>query len=371
VVLGVVRGTWGFGENDFVAEGLIIMQRNPEFAEFENAYGIHFPDAVEWLPQGYGSNFRLAMDAQPSLITVTSAGIPAYLLNYMDPKLIEVLVAPNKAAQILGEVKKGDWTTLTATFPIVEHTGEVSSYGDWNNNGSTGANVNFPQRQSYHYQTITQWGERQLDMAAQAKIDWASRLNIASAMVLDKFQNNSYFFGIAGLQNYGILNDPSLPAAIAPGTKVANTPKWIFNGVVTATANEIYTDIQSLFSQLVSQSNSLIEASTPMVLVMDAQTSVGLTATNSFNVNVYDLLKKNFPSITFETAPQYNTTAGHVIQLIAKSLEGQDTGYCCFTEKMRAHAIVKDMSAFKQKKSQGTFGAIIFSPFAIAQMIGV
>jgi hypothetical protein len=38
---------------------------------------------------------------------------------------------------------------------------------------------------------------------------------------------------------------------------------------------------------------------------------------------------------------------------------------------MRAHAVVKDTSAFKQKKSQGTWGAIIFQPFAIAQMIGV
>jgi hypothetical protein len=32
---------------------------------------------------------------------------------------------------------------------------------------------------------------------------------------------------------------------------------------------------------------------------------------------------------------------------------------------------VKDMSAYKQKKSQGTFGAVIFQPFAFAQMIGV
>lgn len=352
------------------------MSQNPEFDVFEATFGIHFPDATTWLPdqvrQSFAQHELLAMDAaQPALITVANAGIPSYLVNYMDPKLIEVLVAPNKGAAILGEVKKGDWTTLTATFPLIEHTGEVSTYGDWNNNGSTGANPTFPQRQSYHYQTITQWGERQLDMAAQAKIDWASRLNIASAMVLDKFQNLSYFFGIAGLQNYGILNDPSLPAAITPGVKAANTPKWIFNGVVTATANEIYTDIQTLFGQLVSQSNSLIEASTAMKLVMDAQTSVALTATNSFNVSVYDLLKKNFPSISFETAPQYNTAAGHLIQLIAGAIEGQDTGFCAFTEKMRAHGIVKDMSAFKQKKSQGTWGAIIFQPFAIAQMIGV
>ena len=46
--------------------------------------------------------------------------------NYIDPDFIEVLTTPNKAAVILGEAKKGDWTTMTATFPVIESTGEVS-----------------------------------------------------------------------------------------------------------------------------------------------------------------------------------------------------------------------------------------------------
>lgn len=347
------------------------MIRNPDFARLEALKGIFLPDAVDYIMAGIAMDTRLAMDAQPQLVTVSNSGIPSYLTNYIDPKLIEILVAPNKAAEIFGEVKKGDWTTLTATFPVIEHAGEVSSYGDWNNNGSTSANPTFPQRQSYHYQTMTQWGERQLEMAAAAKIDWASRLNIASVMVLDKFQNQSYFFGIAGLQNYGLLNDPTLSAALTPGVKAVNTPKWINAGIVTATANEIYTDLQSLYSQLVAQSQGIIDENTPVVVAMSPAVSIALTATNSFNVNVKDLLRKNFPNITFETAPQYATTAGQLVQMIAKTVENQETGYCAFTEKLRAHAVVKDTSAFKQKKSQGTWGAIIFQPFAIAQMIGV
>lgn len=347
--------------------------RNADFDWLAQSFGIHLPpDVISYTTPDIAMDYRLAMDAaQPTLITTSNTGIPFYLSNYIDPKLIEVLVAPNKAAKIFGEVKKGDWTTLTATFPMVEHTGETSAYGDWNQNGSTGANTNFPQRQSFHYQTMTQWGERQLDMAALAKIDWASRLNIASAMVLDKAQNQSYFFGVSGLQNYGLLNDPLLGAALTPGVKATNTPKWTGSGVVTATANEIYTDIQSMFIQLVTNSNSLIEADDQLVFACDAQTSVALTATNSFNVNVYDLLKKNFPNIRFETAPQYNTAAGHMAQLIAPNVEGQETGYMAFTEKMRAHAIVKETSSFRQKKSQGSWGAIIFQPFAIVSMIGL
>jgi len=89
-------------------------------------------------------------------------------------------------------------------------------------------------------------------------------------------------------------------------------------------------------------------------------------------VNVYDLLKKNFPNIRFETATQYaNSTTGNLMQMIAETIEGQKTGYCSFTEKMRAHAIVRDTSSFKQKKSQGTWGAVVLQPYAVASMLGI
>ncbi|HIC9070643.1 TPA: DUF2184 domain-containing protein, partial [Klebsiella michiganensis] len=99
---------------------------------------------------------------------------------------IRVLVTPMKAAEIIGEVKKGDWTTLTSQFPIVESTGETSAYGDFNNNGMTSANVNWVPRQSFHYQTHTRWGERELDMYGAGRIGYAAELNVASALVLNK-----------------------------------------------------------------------------------------------------------------------------------------------------------------------------------------
>ena len=320
----------------------------------------------------------LAMDAQPALVTTTNSGIPFYLSNFLDPQMVRVLFAPNKAAQILGEQKKGDWTMSTATFPIIEHTGEISSYGDFSENGTGGYNANFPVRQSYHYQTITQWGEREEEMSALARINNAAEKNMASVVVLNKFQNNSYFFGVAGLQNYGLLNDPSLPAPMAPGVKAFNSNAsgpWITNGVVTATANEIYTDIQSLFNELVLQSTGLVEMDTKLVLAMSPTSSVALTTTNSFNVNVFDLLKKNFPNMRIETAVQYQLTSGsligNLVQLIAEEIDGQKTGTTAFTEKLRAHRIIPDLSSFKQKKSQGTWGTIIWQPFAIAQLLGV
>jgi hypothetical protein len=338
-------------------------------AQAARTYGIHFHQAGQvqgFIPQNLAMDADLAMDALPALVTTTSSGIPAFLTNYVDPKLIEVLVSPNKAAQILGENQKGDWTTPTAFFPVVESAGEVSSYGDYSTNGEVTANTNWPQRQSYHYQTVTQWGERELDQMGKGRIDWASRLNIASAMIMNKFQNKTYFFGVAGLQNYGILNDPSLSTPLSPGSKAAGGFLW-----TNATANEIFADIEALVLQLITQSNGVIDMNSAMKLVMSPKRQVALTTTNQYNVNVFTLLKSNFPNMSIETAPEYTTTSGELVQLIVENVEGQDTGYCAFTEKMRAHAVERKTSSFLQKKSGGTWGAIILQPYAIAQMLGV
>lgn len=344
---------------------------NPILQALMSRAGIHFM-GVNADFQAEGAMLRMAQDgfacdAQPALVTVSNSGIPAFLSTYVDPKLIEVLVSPMKAAEIVGdEVKKGDWTTETAMFPVVESTGETSAYGDYSESGVAGVNSNFPQRQSFHYQVMTQWGERELERAGLARIDWANRVNIASALTLNKYQNKTYFFGVAGLQNYGLLNDPSLSAAISPTTKAAGGTTW-----AAATALEILADVKKLYKQAQSQANGLIELDTKMTLAMSPTSEAELTKTTEFNVNVADLLKKNFPNLTVKTAPEYTTDSGELVQLIVDELEGQRTASCGFTEKMRAHPIVVQSSSFKQKKSQGTWGTVIFRPFLIAQMLGV
>lgn len=299
----------------------------------------------------------LAMDAQPGLTTVGNSGIPAWMLNYVDPQLIEIILQPTKAAEVFGEMKKGDWTTETATFMTVEPTGEVSSYGDYNNNGVSGVNVNFPQRQSYHYQVFTRWGEREVARAGEAKIDYVARVNEASVNALNRFQNKTYLFGVKGLQNYGVLNDPSLPASTAAAKTWANS-----------TGEEVYESIRKLFQTLLKQTGGKIDMNTPLLLVCSPTASVDLTKTNQYNVNVIDQLKKNFPNLRVETIPEYSAASGETVQLIVEELDGQRTLDCAFTEKMRAHNMVLAASSIKQKKSQGTWGAIIYRPFCIATM---
>lgn len=322
-------------------------------------YGVVFDEGLQLA--GY-LDPTLAQDAQPVLVTQVNAGIPNYLSNWVDPRIIDVIFSPMKAAQIAGETKKGDWTTTVATFPVVESDGQVSAYGDFNTNGSVEVNANFPQRQSFHYQTYTQWGEKELANAALAKLDWAFRVNQASILLLNKYQNQTYFFGVAGLQTYGLLNDPALYAPIAP------TAAW---NASSTSADSVYEDIRRLFVQLQTQSNGTVDMETKLTLAMSPVTQVAMAKTNQFGLNVQKLVDLNFPNLTVKTAVEYGTAAGQLVQMIADTIEGQETATAAFTEKMRAHAIVVDTSSWKQKKSQGTFGTVIYRPFGIAQMIGV
>lgn len=347
------------------------MPKHQDLIYAEREYGIVLPgDDADFLDSRfdlYRSNYSLAMDAAPQLITESNSGIPAFLTNYYDPEVINVLVTPMKAAQILGETKKGDWTTETASFPMIESAGVVSSYGDYSNNGNTSANANWEFRQSYHYQTITKWGEKELAKYGEAQINYAAELNVASALTLAKFQNKSYFFGIAGLKNWGMLNDPALSAPITPLADDNGTLGWDDKD-----AEAIYNDIaQGLYKKLALQLQGHLQRDDAMTLSMSPGVEVNLTKTNMYKVNVTDLLKKNFPNMTIETAVEFSTVAGEVVQLKLEKIENKTTGYGAFTEKMRAHPVVTGLSSFKQKKSAGTWGAIIRFPLGFATMLGV
>lgn len=312
---------------------------------------------------------QLAQDAptnllQPGMITATNAGIPNYLSNYLDPEIVRVLTTPLKAVDILGEAKKGDWLMDSAQFPVIESTGEVSAYGDDNENGLVGANTNWMPRQSFHFQTFTRWGDKELAKAGLAKIDWAAEQNISSALIMNTFMNKAYFFGVTGLSNYGITNDPALTPSVTP-----------LNGLwKSCTGVQIVADITNLFVTLQNQLQGNIEMEDPLILALPSTLQPYLL-TPMQNVygtpSVKAYLKEAFPKMDFKTAQQYVIPgSGNLVQLIAPTVQGQKVGYCAFTEKMRAHAIVRRTSSTHQKKSAGTWGAIIKLPLAIASLLG-
>jgi Uncharacterized protein conserved in bacteria (DUF2184) len=367
--------------------------RNPEIDAIARTTGIIFPGALDFLPryERKGANgdvaeylgldeakvslaldaFFGAMDApnygQQGPITQPDAGIPAFLTTLVDPKLIEVLLTPLMSEEIYGVTKKGDWTSQTDMFGMIELTGETSIYGDYNNDGMSNANVNWPQRQAILVQTHTRWGDLELDRMALARVDWAARLNISSANTLTRFMNLVNFFGFAGLQNFGGLNDPSLSAALTPALKAAGGTSW-----QNALPTEILADVQAMFAQLQTQSPGNTTRATRMKLAIDPTSDIYMANTNAYGMTAAEMIKKAFPGITVKTAPEYLSGTTYSAQLIVDEwFDGQRTCETAFTEKMRAHRIIPASSSFSQKKTSGGWGTIIYRPIGVSSMSGI
>ena len=309
----------------------------------------------------------LAMDA--ALSTAPNSGVPAYLTTYVSPQVIKNLIAPMNAERIFSPVKNGQMGHRTATFPKLELTGEVAAYSDYGAEGSADYNANYPSREAYYFETTTRWGDMEQAIMGLAQLDAANRVNEASALTLKAAHNRFWLFGVAGLKNWGLLNDPDLtpPMAPKPGAK-GNT--WEEKDPV-----EIYHDGLALFQRLVVQTAGLVPSGlnmdSPLKLVISNVVSPWLFRANQYGESAALLLKKSFPNLTVEVVPEYSLPSGELVQLIASELEGQATGQLGYTELMHAHGVVRSLSSYQEKKSAGTFGAVIFQPFAIAQMQGV
>lgn len=335
-------------------------------ALLEDQFGIHLPNVVD-----YTNNARVG-DSLITPVTMANNAIPGQFTTYIDPNIIEILTAPCKAASIYGEAKKGDWLHDTMMFTVVEPAGDVAAYGDFNHAGYSVMNTVFPQRQQFLVQTFAEWGDREEGRAALANIDIASRKRMAAALLLNHWQNQSYFFGVDHLQNYGALNDPSLLPAITPNTKVTGGTAW-----EKATANEVYDDIQKLYRQLQAQTKGVINLDnavnmdSPLKLVVSNEVQPHLLKTNEHGIGVMDLLKKNFPNLTQVSAPQLSLEGGELVQMFVENYQGIDTITCAFSEKLRSHGIVRKTSSMEEKLTQGSWGTIITRPVLVAQMIGV
>ena len=300
---------------------------------------------------------KVAMDAQSVAITSPSAGVASVFTTWVQPKPVEILLTPTPLAEALGEVKKGDWVSQTILFATVESSGEVASYGDFNENGLADANVNYPERNPYHYQSIIRVGDREAAIAGAANLNWTERKQIASVTALNRFQNLSYIFGVNGLKNYGLINDPSLLPSIT-------SPTW-----TPLSALEVYNKFWALFAQLVKQTEGLVTDNSKMTLIYPPSLNSNLNKTNDFGFTVKKLLADNFPNLKLVVVPEYATNAGQQVQLIADAEDGQPTVELSFTEKMRVFPIDIMKSGFEQKRMQGTNGAIVYRPFMIAGML--
>ena len=308
---------------------------------------------------------QLANDA--AMVTAANSGIPVEFTSYIDPMVIPILTATRGAREIFGEAKKGDWTTSYARFQTSEITGEVEAYTDYGQGGASDVNPTFPVRTQYIYQTNIRYGDREVDVASRARLQLAADKQRAAATVIDIASNKFALYGVAGLEIYGLLNDPNLPADVSPLPNADIKTLW-----AEKSTKEIYEDVLYLFGKMADRGAGHIDANTELVLATSPATQVQLGKATDFNISARQMLETYFPKIRFVALPELATaTSGTSILLVAPTIEGLPTAQIGFSEKFRAMRLIPESSSFHQKFVGSSYGTIIYRPFAIGKMTGV
>lgn len=326
--------------------------------------GFVFGESKGWLTD------PIAQDA--ALTTTPNTTVPAYLLQYVSPDVIEVLTAKRAATKIFPEKQvPGGWTTANYQYPTMEYVGSTGAYADYGDGPSAGVNTEWNIRDQYIFQTTITYGDREVDLTGQAKINLIAGKQRAAAEQIAIDFNKFYLNGVAGKRIYGLLNDPNLPAAISPNT-VDSAVTWASKlGLGEGGTVAVYNDVLKLFGQLTAQMGGLIDENTAMKLLVSPARSVALNSATNFNVSARDMLKHNFPNLEVETVPQMSTASGENAMLVITEAAGQRTGEMAYGEKIRQGRLIPETSSFRQKFSAGTYGFVMMLPAAFAVMSGI
>ena len=295
-----------------------------------------------------------------------NASVPAYMRAYADPRVVEIMTAARNYRKIAPEVKFGDMTTAFAQFRAIEFTGTSTPYGDYDGNGQVGVNTAYPVREQYLFQTTLKVGDLEQAMNAEVNLDLYAAKQRSAAIVLDTDFNRFAFYGVAGKSVYGLLNDPNLNSAISPETVGGST---VWSG---KTCDEQMVDINKLYKSLVGQAGGYIDDNTPLSMLVSAETMADLNKRNTYGISCKQMILDTFPNIKIIVVPElHNAITGDTIILKADEIMGQNTIEFGYSEKYHAHELVRGLSDVSQKISAGTYGAIVYLPFAVATMTGV
>ena len=247
----------------------------------------------------------------------------------------------------------------------MELTGTVTPYQDYDANGQANVNTNFPTRQQYRFQTTLRVGDLEQDVNAAARIDLFAEKQRSAATLLEISFNKYGFYGVSGLNIYGLLNDPNLNADLTPTTGTAGNT-WTLK-----TADEIMSDFAKMYAKLYERSNGWIDGNTRTKLVIAPAALAELNKVNAFGASVKKMLADTYPNMEILSAPEMVTGSGNLAMILADEVNGQPTVEFGYSEKYKAHSIIRDSSSMYQKISAGTYGAIVYMPFAIVTMLGV
>ena len=312
-------------------------------------------------------------DAMPS-ITSNNIGMPGGLLSQVSVEVLETILAYRSGDDALGGRKKVlDWEQQDYYMPLVEKTGSVSPYSDYDDAIASGLNVTFGKAGHYVFSTSYNVGEREAMQLSQSNINAESYLLNASLEALAVELNRVAFNGYVNNSNsflvYGLLNHPEL------NNYEANTKKF-----EDMTFAEVVAFFSKAIAKLRSQTgNNLQKGSALRVVIASSAfdalslkfTDLGIDAISAL-IEKFEKLGINIsiiPAIELEKA----NANQDVIYFILENSQGgiSDTTALGYSEIGRLSSVVIGSTFKQQKISAGTTGALMYKPAYIVRYTNI
>lgn len=317
---------------------------------------------------------QIAGDA--AVYSPPSNGVLEYYTTVFNNKLIKQILKTTPLRQLTDDWQQGQFGTTDLNVPTISYAGNSQVYADDSGQGGSSINVAWVPRQAVTLQRTLKYGDLTQAQFGMAKIDYVGQMREGLAALTNLDINNIGFRGFDGMNIYGLLNDPSLNAAIVAPASVANPASslWFYK-----TYDEIINDIRSMFNSIIQIAGGNADYTSPCKLGLPPACYTALTKQNALGTQTVEgYCKSVFPGMEIIQVPNYQGTGspvGSVIpnkaQLIMKELAGQPVAYNVFSQLYNSHGVVRLISSYAEKISYTISGAFVALPIGIATITGI
>lgn len=314
-------------------------------------------------------NAIMAMDdAQYSL---PSNGVLPYFTTIFNKDPIEQLLKTTASREMSEDWQQGEFGTTDIKMPTVSYGGNSEVYADQAGTGESSINMNWVPRQAVTLQRTLQYGDLTQAQMAMAKINYVGQMRKGLTSLTSLDINSINLYGFAGMDIYGLSNDPSLNPAVVFPASAANPASslWIYKDF-----NEIVADIRSLFNEIISIAGGQANYTQECILALPPSAFTALSTQNTLSsVMVSQYCKEAFPGMKIIQCAQYQgtgspagSTTPSICQLIFKELAGQRVAYNIFSSLYNSHGVVRLLSSYAEKISYTVSGGFLALPVGVA-----
>jgi hypothetical protein len=300
---------------------------------------------------------------------IASSGVPNVLTTVWTTKFFKIMFQSTPFREMTTPDQQGVFGTTNVKYPLIGASGVSKLYSDHSGLGDSSVNLNYLTRQTVTLQRTLTYGDMQTAVMGMAKVDYVGYLREYVASLINLDQNNIGFNGYTGMQLFGLLNDPSLNATLPAGAG-----QWMVSGTYATVISDIITTVQSIQTLGAGQVNTDDE----FIIGLPPVVMGALLFQNSFGLNVRSYISSVYPKARFIQVQNYTGTgsplgssAPNFMQVIFKTIGGQETALGVFTTLYNSHGVVRMLSSYNEKVSYCVAGTVLTMPIGVALMSGI